>query len=143
MASSFKCLVKPHIHNFYGQVAAEETAPKTKNIAVVVTATHFRGIGLGGMHRANSGNAVGHHAHPDTAPANQNASVAFPFSYGPSYSCRIIRVVDGIDAVGAEVFHLMMQNLKMGRDDFFQIPPCMVTSNYYLHKGSFRLQATS
>ena len=136
MATAFKCFVKPHIYNFDGQVATEESASKTEDIAVIVPTTHFGGIGPGDMNRADSGNAVGHHAHAETAAANQYAPFTLPRRHRPRHSCCIVRVVDGVGAVRADVFQLMMQVLEIGHENFFQFPPGMVASDYYLHGGA-------
>src|SRR5262245_6838185 len=83
---------------------------------------------------ANPRHFVGTHARADPTAADSHASIHLPGHYGlRERQHKVGIIVKRVQAMGAEVHHLVPVHIKFGHEFFFECEPTMIGSNSNPH----------
>ncbi len=107
--AAFKRRVQPELDHVVHEVLAQQVGGEAEDIGVVVAAAHFgRDVVVAGG-RADAGELVRRHAHPQAGAADQNAALGLAAADHAGDPCGHVGIVDGLAGIGAHVFHLVLQ----------------------------------
>lgn len=112
--------VQERVHHVAGEVAADHPAAEHEQVHVVVLHALVRGVGVVAEAGPDAGDAVGRHRGPDTA-AEDDPAVGPMLTHCSADRRGVVRVVDGIPAVGPHVQHLVVLPGQEGFDGLLQL----------------------
>ena len=113
--------VQERANQLAGELDTDDTTAEHQHVHVIVLNALVRRIGVVAQSGAHPGNPVGGHRRANAAPAEQDAALGPVLAQGSTDGLRIIGIVHGIGAVGAQVEDLAMLR---GQEGFHRLLKC-------------------
>jgi hypothetical protein len=104
-----------------GELDTDDTTAEHQHVHIIVLNALVRRIGVMAQSGADPGNSVGGHRRANPAPAEQDAALGPVLAQSSAHGPRIVGIVHGICAVGAQIEDLAMLR---GQEGFHRLLKC-------------------
>ena len=125
--------VQERVHQLARQLAADHAAAEHEHVHVVVLDALVGGVGVVAQAGAYAGDAVGRHRGADAAAAQDDPAIGAMLAQRGAHRRGVIRVIDALAAVGADVQHLAVLARDERLDGFLQREAGVIRSDCYPH----------
>ena len=129
MAASFAGRRQEGLQAGLGHIRLDEPSAEDDDVSVIMLTCQFGSIGFMDQGGANFAMAVGRDAHPDARAADQNALLRPAVADRLGEKLGIVGIIHRIDAVGAQIKHLIAAIGQIAGEGLLQFITAMVAGH--------------
>src|SRR5262245_29491994 len=128
VAAAFEVGRQPDLHHAIDQLLSQKVCGHTEDVGIVVPAAHLGLDRVAAGYRANAGNLVGHDAHAEASPADEDAAIGGPVRDRFGDREGVVRVVAGAVArLDAKVADVVRQFLERRQQALLDLVAPVIT----------------